>query len=570
MILGSKYAWALPAPRTDELYAHAASCNLSFPVAHILASRGYTAPAAMTEFLFPESACSDATLLHDAERAATRIEQAIASGEKMLISGDYDVDGVTSSAVMMSCLLPLGANVNFFLPNRQRDGYGLSVATIERAAANGYRVVITVDNGIAAIAPARRARELGIDLIITDHHRPQAELPDAYAIVNPHHPACRYPFKGFAGVGVSYKLMSLIYARRKLPMPPKVDELVTLGTIADVVPLLGENRALVQRGLRAINAQESMPIGHLKENARLNKPALRSLDIGFYLAPQINALGRLDDARAAVGFLLGLSEADSRSVARTLAEMNSARKDVEQRVFKEVVAQIESGAISLSEHGVIVVGGNDWPPGVVGLVASRLVGMYGRPAIILHITKDGIAKGSCRSIPEINIFEALESVADLCISFGGHPMAAGASFKYEHLAQFRSRLNAYIRERVSIDELKQKLYLDAEIDLPDVNHKLVADLELLEPFGAGNREPVFLIRDATWLQEPTLLKGAHCKATLFSNGVIKPIVFFNRIDIYEQIRAHPDRPCYIAASVSENHWNGRVSIELIGLDVAWL
>lgn len=569
---GEKYLWRAVPESDDVVFGVARRYNLAIPIAQTLITRGYTTSDAIDAFLFATAAdsCADPRLLKDAEKAVERLERAIAAGEKILIAGDYDVDGVTSSALMLTCLLPLNATINFFLPHRQRDGYGLSVKTIERAAAHGYTVVITVDNGITAYEPARVARSLGIDLIITDHHRPHAELPDAYAIVDPHQATCSYPFKHFAGVGVIFKLMSLLYQRRGLEMPAKVYELLMLGTVADVVPLQGENRFWVRYGLQQVNGTESLAMRSLKCNAKFTKTTISSLDVGFYFAPQINALGRLDDARAAVGFLLGDDEDKVMTVGTTLAELNSERKRIEQGIVQDVITSLKAEAIDVRATGVLVATGSSWPAGVVGLAASRLVGMYGRPAIVLHLTADGIAKGSCRSIPEINMFQALESVKDLLLTFGGHPMAAGLSLEARHIPALRERLHAYVAERVVIADLRQKLYLDAELTLPDVSKKLFHDMSFLEPFGAENREPLFLVQNVVLVNEPTLLKDVHVKCMIFADGVMKSVIFFNRPELYERLKKQGTEPFSVAVSVTENQWNGRTNIELCGLDVAGL
>ena len=294
-------------------------------------------------------------MLKDAQKSVERIVQAIDAGEKILVFGDYDVDGITSSAMMMICLLPLGAQVNFFLPHRVRDGYGLSVKGIERAARNGYKFVITVDNGITAFEPAKRAKELGIDLIITDHHRAHDHVPDAYAVVNPNQPDCSYPFKTLAGVGVGFKLLSLLYELKGLSMPPKAYELLLLGTIADVVPLLGENRFWVRYGLSYVNKFESLSLQVLKQNGKVTKPIISATDIGFSITPQINALGRLEDARQGVKFLIGTNMQEVREVGTILRELNDARKDIERGIVEQVQAEIEQKKIDLDVENCIVV-----------------------------------------------------------------------------------------------------------------------------------------------------------------------------------------------------------------------
>ncbi len=569
-IQGAKYRWLLPRATMQDVYAQASSYNFSMPVMQTLMGRGFSG-ALLDRYLASsyEETVAHPSLLQDAEKAVERLLLALERGEKILIAGDYDVDGITSSALLLACLKPLGANINFFLPNRVRDGYGLSMTTVERAAVNGYRVIITVDNGITAFEAAAVARARDIDLIITDHHRPPPTLPAAYAIVNPHRIDCGYPFKKFAGVGVGFKLMHLLYEKIGRVLPAKVYELLLLGTVADVVPLLDENRFWVRYCLGIVNANESLALKVLKENGRCTKSQLTATDIGFSIAPQLNALGRLDDAREGVNFLLGVDEIKTREIGAKLAALNKSRKEIELSVLLDVERQITAGTIDLRTNLVIVAGGANWPPGVIGLVASRLVGTYGRPAIILHRGTGGIAKGSCRSIPEVNIFDALSEARDLLVTFGGHPMAAGLSLREENIPELQQRLNAYVMNRTAPEDLVQKITLDAELPLGEANSKLLADLAYMEPFGCENPAPKFYVPRASLVEPPTLLKEAHVKCQIFSEGTIKPVIFFNRPDLYQPLVERMGTPCSFAVSVLENEWQGRTRLELQGIDIAW-
>lgn len=567
---GNKYLWQLPAADMHRITEYGATFNLSFSIIQVLLNRGYATREAIEEFLFSsfEKDVAHPMLLKDADKAVGRIIKAIEAQEKILIFGDYDVDGITSSALMMIGLLPLSAQVNFFLPHRVRDGYGLSVKAVERAALNGYSVIITVDNGITAFDPAAKAKELGIDLIITDHHRPHDHLPDAYAVINPNQDDCPYPFKVLAGVGVTFKLLSLLYERKGLLLPTKAYELLLLGTVADVVPLKGENRFWVRHGLNYINTHESISLRVLKKNGKVQKPLLSATDIGFSIAPQINALGRLEDPRQGVKFLIGSDFQEVEQVGAFLLELNEARKKIERSIIAQIQADIEAKKIDLDNEHIIMATSADWPPGVIGLVASRIVGMYGKPTLLFHLTSDGYAKGSCRSIPEFNMFDALQAHAALIHQFGGHPMAAGLSLKVEHLAALKAGLEKRIVTLLTPLDLKQKLRLDAQTNLSDLTQKFISDLKHLEPFGNENYAPVFFIHDVTLVGRPTLLKDAHVKCMVFADGVIKPIIFFNRPELLSLLLTQENRSFAVAAQVSENHWNGRVTVELTGIDIA--
>lgn len=569
-VQGHKYLWKLPYTDMQAVLSIASKYSLSLPIAQTLCARGFTTPAAIDAFLFSslEKDVHHPALMKDAQKAVDRIIYAIEHEQKILICGDYDVDGVTSSAMMLACLLPLKAQVNFFLPHRVKDGYGLSAKTVERAAANNYKLIITVDNGITAFDAATCAKKLGVDLIITDHHRAHAHVPDAFAIVNPNQDSCGYPFKKFAGVGVSFKLLSLLYEQKKLPLPHKVYELLLLGTIADVVPLTGENRFWVRHGLHYINQYESLAFKVLKQNGKITKDIIYSTDIGFSIAPQINALGRLNDARDGVTFLLAQNESAVKTIGNVLFELNEARKEIERSIFQDVVQQIASNNIDPTKENIIMAASGSWPPGVIGLVASRLVGAYGKPTLLFHINKENIAKGSCRSIPEFNMFDALTLQKDLLISFGGHSQAAGLALTTHNMPILKENLEAMVACKLTPEDLTQKIVLDAQATMSDLTSKFILDMRHLEPFGHENKQPTFFFKDVCMIQPPQLLKGAHVKCTIFADGVVKPLIFFNRPELFELLCHNQQKSIHVAAQVVENHWNGKVSIELCGIDVA--
>jgi single-stranded-DNA-specific exonuclease len=568
-IWGKKYLLKLPNLDNDVVYGIVNKFNLSFPVARVLCARGFVDETQIQNYLFTQLAkdVSHPSKLKGSQVAAERILSAIAKKENILIFGDYDVDGITSTSLFLSTLLPLGAKVNYFLPHRAKDGYGLSSKIVQRAAQSGYKLIVTVDNGITAFDAAAQAKELGIDLIISDHHKPHKKLPVALSIVNPNQKDCSYPYKNLAGVGVIFKLISLIYEKKGLQLPQKAYELLMLGTVADVVPLNGENRFWVRHGLGKVNKQRSYSLDVLVQNARLNKAKLNSLDIGFMIAPQLNALGRLSDPRDAVKFLISSNRDDIEKIGRTLLEMNEARKQVERQIYEEISYAIEEKKINIDKENVIIAAAKNWPPGIIGLVAGKLVHNYGKPSFIFHILKDGTLRGSCRSIAKFDVFNALAENEDLLISFGGHSCAAGLCLKQENLSKLKDRLEEKISKELTSYDLQLKISLDAELDLLEVNKKLVDDLEMLEPFGQKNEQPIFLIKNVSLLKKPKLLKDKHVKCMLFSHGVIKPIIFFNRPDIFEVLAEIGNKSFDVAACVTTNEWNSKSSVELRGLDV---
>jgi len=571
VVQGKKYAWYLPQVDNQQAEALSAAYNLSPAIMQTLLARGLQTREEIDRFLFSsfEQDVAHPTLLKDAHKAVERIIYAIDHKEKILIFGDYDVDGITSSSLVLMALIPLGADINFYLPHRVRDGYGLSTKVVERAAANNYKLIITVDNGITAFEAVAKAKERGIDVIITDHHKAHDAVPDAYAIVNPNQLDCAYPHKNLAGVGVIFKVLSLLYEYKKQPLPEKIYELLLLGTIADVVPLVGENRFWVRHGLLYINKQHSFSFDVLKNNGRVTKQSLSATDIGFSITPQINALGRLDDPRDGVKFLIGTNQQEISRIGTVLFELNEARKDIERSIFNQIQDKIERKEIDIDKEKVIMAASNQWPPGVIGLVASRLVAAYGRPTILLHIGSDGVAKGSCRSIPEFNIFDALHENRELLITFGGHAHAAGLAVPLNMLPTLKQRLEERVTAQLTPIDLQQKIMVDARLELGDAHKKLMYDLQYLEPFGHQNRQPTFYIRNVTLLQKPQLLKALHVKCMLFADGIIKPIIFFNRPDIFEMLMACEQRSFSVAAHVTENYWQEKSSIELTGIDIAF-
>lgn len=550
----------------------ATTYKLSLPVAQFLYARGYRTKDELDDYLFSSFAKDvyHPSQMKDLQKAVDRVCTAIDNKEKILVFGDYDVDGITSSSIMMICLSSLEAKVNFYLPVRAKDGYGLSKKVVKKAAENGYKLIITVDNGITAFEAAEEADKLGIDLIITDHHRPHDHKPKAYAIVDPAQDECQYPFKYLAGVGVSFKFVSLLFEIKKQKLPHKIYELLLLGTIADVVPLKGENRFWVRYGLRLVNQLESMSFKVLKQNGSLDKPTISSQDIGFSIAPQINALGRLEDPRRGVEFLIGSNKEAVEDVGLILFELNQTRKQIERAIFEEIEREIEKKNIDIANEKVILAASDKWPTGVIGLVASRLTNKYSRPTLLFHLTKDGLAKGSCRSIETFSIFDALKASEDLLNQFGGHTCAAGLALKASNLPLLKERLEEIANQKLTDFDLQPKFTLDGEVKLPDLTKKFILDLNYLEPFGHQNSKPVFWVKQVVLVQKPKLLKDQHVKCSIFADGVIKQIIFFSRPELFDKLIKQDTEPFDVAVEVMENHFGGRASIELLGVDVARL
>jgi single-stranded-DNA-specific exonuclease len=569
IINGLKYHWKVPDHDPQVLFQKSMLHNVSLPIAQMLMTRGITTDNEIDQFFFgTQDTIGSAHDLKDGLKAIDRLLSAIANKEKILIVGDYDVDGVTASALVLIALRELGAVVNYFLPNRVRDGYGLSRLIVHKAAANNYKVIITVDNGISAHDAADAAREHGIDLIITDHHQVLSKVPAAYAIVNPHQPDCPYAFKYLAGVGVAFKLMEFLYQSLHKELPACVYELLVLGTVADVVPLVGENRYWVRRGLTELNKHIRPPMAVLCKNAKVVRELITSLDIGFGIAPQINALGRLDDARAAVRFLLSNNEKESVEIGGILYSLNEERKLLERRVYDEVVQQINNGIINLANERVIIAYNEHWPVGVIGLVAGRLANTYGRPVLLFHATAHGTLKGSGRSIAMFNLCLVLEKFSDLLAHYGGHALAVGVSLLQSNFETFKAALQEYAFHVITAEDLVQELLLDGTVCMQDITAKMGADLVLCEPFGCQNPQPIFYMQGVILAQEPQLLKEAHVKCLVYAEGVNRSMIIFNRPDLYMPLCAQGQKPFDAAVMVTKNYWNGVTTMQLQAMDLA--
>lgn len=572
-IQGLSHIWKIPSFPKHEICSLAIDLHLNPTIAALLYARGYKTSKDAHNFLFPiyDNQIYHPKYMKNATTAALRIQKAILNKEKILIAGDYDVDGITSTSLAMKALLNLGANVNFFLPDRKIDGYGLSVKTIKRAKQHGYKLIITVDNGISAFDALKEAKLLDIDVVVTDHHQPPNPMPEgAFCIVNPHQEGCDYPFKELAGVGVSFKLMTYLYEIFEKPFPQELYELFLLGTIADVVPLIDENRFLVATILKDVNKKNSPAILTLKKNAKLESSKhLTSTDIGFSLTPQLNALGRLENPRSGVLFFLSKEEEELSSIGYHLWEINNKRKVIEKKLLETAEELIQKEKYDHKKNGCLVLSGNDWNPGIVGLVAAKLVQKYGVPVAILHETNDGFLKGSLRSIPECDLYECLKNLPkELLINYGGHMGAAGITIKKSDITKFRELFGKEVKKICCEEDLQPKIKADGVLDVNEISDKLWQEMSLLEPFGAHNQQPTFYLSSVYLTEEPQLIKDLHTKIKLASTHKPISVVFFNRPDIYTILTTQKISHIDIIGKLTQNTWNNKTTIEIIGLDIA--
>ncbi len=501
-------------------------------------------------------------------RPWTAILAAVARHERVAIHGDYDVDGITSTVILRRTLETLGVDVVHFIPERLRDGYGLQVPAIERLHAEGVHLIVSVDCGIRSLDAARRARELGVDLIVTDHHEPEDELPPALAVINPKRADCSYPDKNLAGVGVALKLVQALCSRsgREKWLPAFV-KIAALGTLADVVPLVGENRVIAKVGLALLSkGPHKVGLQALLDASGLGGKAVDSYRVAFVLAPRINAAGRMATPDIAVRLLLETdpSKADeARGLAERLNEENLRRQEQEREILAQARKAIE-GDPDIGARSVLVVAGEGWHRGVIGIVASKLVDAFHRPVVVISV-EDGVGHGSCRSIPAFDMLAALEACGGHLARFGGHRLAAGLTVESERLKAFRSALQEYGDQRLTPDDLRPRLLLDAHLPLPEIRGRLVEEIERLAPFGCGNPRPVFSAGPVEVVDGPRRIKDRHLKMALRQQGRIFRAIAWRAVEREPFVVEHRSA-LDVAFSLSQNTFNGETYTELTVAD----
>ena len=493
-------------------------------LAGILTARGITDPAEALTLLAGEEDLSDPFLLTDMQKACERIWQAIDNGETIVVFGDYDVDGVTATALLYQHLKGMGATVKCMLPSREGDGYGLSRNAIQSIHDKGYQLIVTVDNGISAVEEAEFAAELGIDLIITDHHLPPETLPKAVAVVDPRRLDDTSPFKGLCGAGVAFKLCAALDGCPPEEMLDYCGDLAAVGTVADVMPLTGENRTLVKSGLRQLQNTDRPGLEALLEEVGLAGRPITAENISYAIAPRINAAGRMDSAVTALQLVLCEDPDRAEELAHKLNEINVKRQETELEIFKAAQALLEQQPERLEDR-VMLLWGRDWHPGVIGIVASRLVERTGRPVIVVTVDEHGECKGSGRSVPGFNLHACIGSCADLLIRYGGHAMAAGLSVREENLPELRRRLNEWAARECPVLHTAP-LECDLPIHLDRVTVDSVRRIDALAPFGAENPTPVFLLQSAVVDGVYPVSEGRHSRLRLRQGNASVYAVWF--------------------------------------------
>ena len=514
------------------------SLNISPILAGLLVQRDIKTFSQAKQFFRPSiESLYDPFMMDQMETATTRVITALTENQKICIYGDYDVDGTCATALLYMFLKELDANVEFYIPRRLEEGYGLSTAAIDIVKEKGTNLMIAVDCGITAIAETDYANQLGIDVIICDHHQPKDEIPKAVAVLDPLKPECSYPFKYLSGAGVAFKLAQGLCERiGKRGLPLKYLDLVALAGAADIVPLIDENRILVNEGLNQVNLNPRAGVEALIEMSRLQPGQLSSGQIVFTVAPRINAVGRLGDAERAVNLLIATNKKDALKLAEVLETENYERRKIDVDTF-EAAKEIVDSQIDLDEDLAIVLHNEHWHPGVIGIVASRLVEKYYRPSVLLT-TIDGIAKGSARSINGFNIYEALQKCNDLLLHFGGHQAAAGLALELDKVDEFRLRLNEVLKSSITSEDLSEEISIDSKIKFSEITPKFLRILDQFAPFGPGNLRPVFLSESVHVANLPRIVGNNHLVASFRQSGTDKVFdsIGFNMGDHYEIIK----------------------------------
>ncbi len=568
-----KYKWKYEKIDDSLIKQVASENNIPKPVAELMIKKGIYSKDDI-ELFFNGSLKSlrNPFDIKDMEKAAERIAKAVMNHESIFIYGDYDVDGVTATALMYIFLMQCGANVSYYIPNRLEEGYGLNKDAINEIHHRGADLIITVDCGISAIEEVLLAKELGMDIIITDHHQPSKELPVAAdAIINPMREDDLYPNKTLAGVGVAFKVvMALRFTLRKhnffqndAPNIRNLLDIVTLGTIADVMPLVDENRIFVRHGLELMSGDNvRIGIDELKKviDSLSTVQKMKTSNIGFQIAPRINAMGRMASSDKSLKLLVTQNRNEARQLAIELDNENKYRQMIERDILQQTFDIIETNRYTDNEGG-IVVASEGWHPGVIGIVASRVVDKYFRPTIILT-DDNGVYKGSARSIPGFHLYDGLSSLSDLLLSFGGHKYAAGVKIAKENLEEFRERFNKIVIENLNKEDFIPEINIDAEIDSKDITDEIMQYLEKLEPYGQGNKEPVFYMKKVSKYQYETFVgkEQNHLKCVFEKKGILFDAIGFNMKE-YKSIVAENDE-FDILFSLVHNTWKNTKTIQL--------
>ena len=568
--------WIFPPPNKSLQTEIASKLKISHLLAQVLINRGITDIVSARSFLQPQiAALGDPSLLPDIEKASVRINEAVRRGEKIVIYGDYDVDGLSATALMYRCLKLVGGQVSYYIPERLEEGYGLNAGAIKKLKEGGADVILTVDCGINACREADVARAFGIDLIITDHHQPGQEIPNAFAVVNPKLKTSQCAFKHFSGVGIAFKLAWAIgqhFSPHKKVSAEFKDfllnavGLVALGTIADVVPLLGENRILTKYGLSALQYTEIPGLRALLDIADLSNTNLDAFHVGYRLGPRLNAPGRVGKAGIVVEMLTTTYSERAVEIASFLDQENKRRQDIQVDIMASARKKVMS-EINLDETTAIVLADQAWHPGIIGIIASKIVEEFNRPTVMIAIAED-IGHGSARSIPSFHILEALEYCKSKLLSVGGHAQAAGLKIHPDNINEFRLMLNSTTSQRLNKTDLVPILNIDAEVTLSMLSKALVAELARIAPHGEGNPIPLFAATNLKIVGQPRRIgsKGQHLSFYAKQGDVAIRAVAFGMGERIDRLKQN-GKTCSLAFAVKINNWMDGENLELEVKDI---
>lgn len=555
--------WEVRPLDKERAAAFAQTYGVPFFLAMLMNIRGLDDAAHLREFLGEGEPLSDPFLLKDMDKAAVRITRAVDNMEKIAVYGDYDADGVTSTAMLYSYLETRGADVIFYIPQREGEGYGMNIGAVEYLKEQGVSLIVTVDNGISSVQEVARANELGIDVVVTDHHRPQEILPDAVAVVDAYRPDDTSPYKHFSGVGIAFKLLMALEdgAGDVEDLLEAYSDLAAIGTIGDIVPLTGENRTLIRAGLEHLSQSDRPGVQALLENAGIAGKALTSTNVAFTLVPRINATGRMGAPERAVRLLISGYEEEAEVLSEEICADNEERRRVEAEIAEAAFADIE--AKGYMKDRVVVVDGENWHHGVIGIVASRVTERCGKPCMIIS-RGETEAKGSGRSIEGFSLFEAICACGDLLIKFGGHPMAAGITLKPENIEAFRKRINQYAAEHFP-QMPTQTVTLDCKLNPAALSVSMAQSLTQLEPFGNGNPQPVFGLFNMELSNVTPVGGGGHLRLTLEKNGAVITAMRFNTKP--EELPYHIGDKIDLAVQLEAREFRGQPSLTVIVRDM---
>lgn len=555
--------WEVRPLDKERAAAFAQTYGVPFFLAMLMNIRGLDDAAHLREFLGEGEPLSDPFLLKDMDKAAARITRAVDNMEKIAVYGDYDADGVTSTAMLYSYLETRGADVIFYIPQREGEGYGMNIGAVEYLKEQGVSLIVTVDNGISSVQEVARANELGIDVVVTDHHRPQEILPDAVAVVDAYRPDDTSPYKHFSGVGIAFKLLMALEdgAGDVEDLLEAYSDLAAIGTIGDIVPLTGENRTLIRAGLERLSQSDRPGVQALLENAGIAGKALTSTNVAFTLVPRINATGRMGAPERAVRLLISGYEEEAEVLSEEICADNEERRRVEAEIAEAAFADIE--AKGYMKDRVVVVDGENWHHGVIGIVASRVTERCGKPCMIIS-RGETKAKGSGRSIEGFSLFEAICACGDLLIKFGGHPMAAGITLKPENIEAFRKRINQYAAEHFP-QMPTQTVTLDCKLNPAALSVSMAQSLTQLEPFGNGNPQPVFGLFNMELSNVTPVGGGGHLRLTLEKNGAVITAMRFNTKP--EELPYHIGDKIDLAVQLEAREFRGQPSLTVIVRDM---